>query len=104
MDNSTGMTYNLTYLHDHKDLCNVSICPIEWAQLNYAPSIVGNGIFLGVFAACLAGYIVLGALYRTWGLLIPWIFGLGLEIIGYEARIQLGHNRFKSDPFLESVS
>ena len=99
MANVTAAQYNLTLVNNH-DLCTIQTCPIDWASISYVPSLPGNAFFAAVFAACLFGHVVLGFWYRTWGFLVTWIFGLGLEVLGYAARIWLHSNIFASNPFL----
>lgn len=87
-------------LYNNSDLCTMRTCPMDWANVDYVPSLGGNAFFLALFSACLLGQIVLGVYYRTWPFLVAWIFGEGLEVIGYVARVQMHNNVFASNPFL----
>lgn len=91
--------YNQT-LYYNSTLCTVKTCPLDWATIRYVPSLGGNVFYLALFAACLVAHIVLGVIYRTWPFLVAWIFGLGLEIVGYAGRLMMHNNVFESNPFL----
>lgn len=97
--NDSTIPFNLTLYNNH-DLCTDQTCPVEWASVSYHPTLAGNALYLAIFSALLVAQVILGVLYRTWGFLIAWIFGLGLEIAGYIGRVQLSHSHFLSDPFL----
>jgi hypothetical protein len=80
--------------------CTLATCPVQLAQMPYAPNLAGNALYLGIFALCLATNIGLGIWYRTWGYLGTMVFGCILEILGYVGRIKMHYNPFPEDPFL----
>ncbi|MCJ1403836.1 hypothetical protein MMC11_007059 [Xylographa trunciseda] len=80
--------------------CTLSTCPIEYAQIQYDPSLGGNALYLAIFAIILFLHIFLGIRYRAWGFFGSLFGGLLLEIIGYAARVQMHFNPFLSNPFL----
>ena len=80
--------------------CNLETCPVELAQMPYAPNLAGNALYLAVFALGLVSNVGLGIWYRTWGYLVAMVFGCVLEILGYVGRIQMHFNPFPEDPFL----
>ena len=86
-------------LINHDD-CTLDICSMDYAQMSYVPSLVGNSIYLGLFGAILITQISLGIIYKTWGFMIGMICGLILEILGYLGRIMLHNNPFSFDSFL----
>jgi len=80
--------------------CTLSLCPIEAAQLPYAPNLAGNTIYLAVFSAALLANVVLGIRYRTWGYLVGMTLGCILEVLGYVGRVMMHYNPFPENPFL----
>ncbi|KAK3389366.1 putative RTA1 domain protein [Podospora didyma] len=80
--------------------CNLQLCPIEAAQIPYAPNLAGNVLYLTIFSVALLVNIVLGIWCRTWGYLVSMSFGCILEILGYVGRVQMHFNPFPEDPFL----
>ncbi|OQU96178.1 hypothetical protein CLAIMM_02292 [Cladophialophora immunda] len=81
--------------------CTYATCSVEdYGQLRYIPSLAGNAFYLAVFClACLA-QIFLGVRYRTWGFMFGMLGGIGLEIMGYVARIQLHYDDFDNNDFI----
>ncbi|KAK3062542.1 hypothetical protein LTS18_003852, partial [Coniosporium uncinatum] len=51
------------------NLCTPSICSMEYAQIDYIPSLGGNLFYLIVFALLLVAQLGLGIFYKTWGFL-----------------------------------
>lgn len=82
------------------ELCTLSTCSLEQANLDYVPSLAGNALYLTIFGLIIIAQIGLGYFYKTWGFAAGMFFGLVLEIIGYIARIQMHFNPFTKDPFL----
>lgn len=95
--NST--TFNQTLLND-TDLCTLSTCPLDLAEVDYIPSLPGNAFYLALFALALAFQCGLGIYYKTWTYLIAMVFGLAGEIVGYIGRIQMHYNPFPESSFL----
>lgn len=82
-------------------LCTYSTCSVsEFGQLHYVPSLAGNVFYLAVFALGLLVQICLGVRYRTWGYLVAMFGGIGLEIIGYTARVELHIDDFNNNFFI----
>ncbi|KAH8883783.1 putative RTA1 domain protein [Thozetella sp. PMI_491] len=79
--------------------CTLELCPIEAAQLPYAPNLAGNVLYLGIFGTCLVGNLALGLWFRTWGYLVAMSLGTLLEVLGYVGRVQMHYNPFPQDPF-----
>lgn len=94
---------NATELYLNPELCTISTCPLDWAQIRYYPSLGGNAFYLAVFALLLLLQLVIGIRYRIWAFTGTMFGGFVLEILGYAARVQLAINPFKHDPFLMSV-
>jgi hypothetical protein len=80
--------------------CTLDLCPIEAAQIPYAPNLAGNVLYLSIFSAALLANLVLGIWYRTWGYLVVMTFGCVLEVLGYVGRVQMHFNPFPEDSFL----
>jgi len=80
--------------------CTLDLCPVELAQIPYAPTLAGNSLYLAIFSAALATNLVLGVWYRTWGYLVGMALGCLLEILGYVGRLKMHFNPFPEDPFL----
>lgn len=80
--------------------CTYATCSVkEYGQIQYIPSIDGNGLYLGLFSIFLVCQCYLGIRYRTWGYLAGMFGGLALEIMGYVARIQLHFDVFDQNTF-----
>jgi len=82
-----------------KDDCTLKTCSLDYAHVKYDPNLAGNALFLAIFAVILPIQILLGVRYKTWGFLGGMIGGVGLEIIGYVARVQMHYNPFKDEAF-----
>jgi hypothetical protein len=88
-------------LYNEPWLCTYATCPVEiFGQLRYIPSLAGNTFYLALFALGLLLQIGLGIRYRTWGYLVCMIGGIGLEIVGYTARIELHIDDFNNNYFI----
>ena len=84
--------------------CNLDICPISLSVFDYRPSLVANGILLGIFGTLLCVHATLGFLYKTWGYAVCMVAGCVLEIVGYVGRIMLYDNPFGFGSFLMQIS
>jgi hypothetical protein len=80
--------------------CTLSTCPVEIAQMPYAPNLAGNVLYMSIFSVCLVVNIGIGAWHRTWGYLVSMVFGCVLEVLGYMGRVKMHFNPFPEDPFL----
>ena len=100
MFNATTGTFNAT-LYNNTDLCTLDTCPLDWAQVDYVPSLAGNLIYVTIFGLALLLQIGLGIYYKTWTYMIAMVGGLVGEIIGYIGRVQMHYNPFPKNPFLE---
>lgn len=89
---------------DDTSNCTLSTCPIDWAYVEYQPSIPANAIFIGVFGLILLLQVIIGVWYRTWSFLIAMSCGLILELIGYAGRLILESNPFNFSGFLMYVN
>jgi len=89
----------LTFKFD-PSLCTVATCDLAYATVQYVPTLAGNVLYLAIFALLLVTQLFLNIRYRLWGFLAAIIGGLGLEVIGYVARVQMHDNPWLSDPFL----
>lgn len=96
------MTANTTLPFNPK-LCTLDTCPIEYAQITYAPSFGGNVAYAVILGLLMAAQLGLGVRYKTWGFMAGMIGGLGLEVVGYAGRVGLHYNPFKFNPFLQYV-
>jgi len=90
----------LDYVRQH---CNTTVCSLSYAQVHYDPSLAGNLIYLIIFVLILVIQVGLGVWKRTWSYLITMIPGLLMEIIGYDARVNMSKNPWLSNPFLMYV-
>lgn len=96
-----GQCYgNVTLCLNNQILCNLSVCDLSLAQMEYIPSIGGNALYIAIFALCLALQLYFGIRYRTWGYMIATMSGFALEIIGYAGRVMLWQNPFDNNAFL----
>ena len=91
---------NVTLCINNQILCNLTVCDLSLAQVEYIPSIGGNSLYIAIFAICLALQIYFGIRYKTWGYMTATISGFALEIIGYAGRIMLWQNPFDNNAFL----
>lgn len=94
--NSTGnATFNPVLFPDPES-CTLETCPLDWASVDYIPSLGGNVFYLLIFGAFLVIQLYFGIRYRTWTFLAALIGGLVLEIVGYIARVQMHFNPFQN--------
>jgi len=82
------------------DECTLGTCPIEYATVDYDPSLGGNAFYLAVFSLILFIQLAQGFKYRTWSFTGSMASGLILEIVGYVGRVQMHFNPFLPNPFL----
>ncbi|RDW63446.1 sphingoid long-chain base transporter RSB1 [Coleophoma cylindrospora] len=80
--------------------CTIGTCPIQYAEVQYVPSLAGNVLYAAIFGLFLVCHVVLAIIYKTWSYNFAMACGLILEIIGYVERVQMHANPFKSDPFV----
>lgn len=99
MSLQSNATFNVT-LYNDPSLCTIKTCPIDWATIQYIPSLAGNAFYLALFLIILILQIYLGARYRTWSFMIALLGGEILEVIGYAGRIELHDNIFVFGSFL----
>jgi hypothetical protein len=81
-------------------ICALGTCPIDWAFVEYIPSLGGNAAFLSIFAVLWLAQLYQGIRYRTWGFLTGMAVGGLLEIAGYLGRILLHSDPFNFNYFL----
>ncbi|OCL04568.1 RTA1-domain-containing protein [Glonium stellatum] len=93
-------TTNSTLIAMQRRYCHLGKCPISWATISYIPNLGGNVVYMICFLVLLGAQIFFGIRYKTWKFLVPMIFGLLLEIIGYIGRIMLHNNPFIENNFL----
>jgi len=74
--------------------CTLALCPVEWSVLAYRPSLVANGVFVGMFSIAMILHIVQGVHHRTWSFMVCMAVGCVDEIIGYSGRLMLHENPF----------
>lgn len=86
------------------DNCTLATCPIDWAMVQYQPSVPANSLFIAIFGLLLAVQLGLGIWTRTWTYLVAMVCGLILEVIGYIGRVMLHDNPFNFDAFLMLVN
>ncbi|KAL8783653.1 MAG: hypothetical protein Q9195_009327 [Heterodermia aff. obscurata] len=99
MSLQSNATFNVT-LYNDPSLCTIKTCPIDWATIQYVPSLAGNAFYLAFFVVILLSQSYLGARYRTWSFMVALLGGEILEVIGYAGRIKLHDNIFVFDSFL----
>jgi hypothetical protein len=81
-------------------VCTLETCPISDAEVHYVPTLIGNALYIAIFALLLVLQIFQGIYYRTWSFTVAMIGGLLLEVIGYASRVQMHYNPFLFNPFL----
>jgi len=69
----------------------------------YRPSLVLNGLLIGVFGASLLANIIQGILGSTWGFAIAMVLGCTTEVIGYVGRILAYNDLHGQNPFLIQI-
>jgi len=60
----------------NSELCTLETCDMTLSSFMYRPTIIGNGIYAGIFALLVAGQLFLGIKHKTWGYMIAMILGL----------------------------
>jgi hypothetical protein len=98
--NGTVMIPALNGTLIHPDDCEVGICSLDYANVEYIPTLEGNIAYLAIFAVFLAAQIGLVWRYRTWGFFVGMLCGLLLEMIGYVGRIGMYNDPFDFDQFV----
>lgn len=83
-----------------KDYCTVGVCPLEWATMQYRPTIPGNAAYGGILAALLVVQLFYGIRHKIWGYMGAVGFGILGEVIGYVGRVMYNRNPFLMDNFL----
>ena len=100
---TNGTFSNATAYWDYlnqNDLCTVKTCPMDYAFLDYLPTVSGNAFYAAWFAILLVGQLILGCYYRTWAYTFSMCSGLLLEIVGYVGRVMLHDDPFSNGNFL----
>jgi hypothetical protein len=82
------------------EYCTLQTCSLDYARIDYLPSLPANATYLSFFALILLAQIGLGCRYRTWGFMAGMFCGVLLEVLGYIGRVQMHYNPFKFNPFL----
>ena len=77
----TNATFNVTLWND-PSLCTLTTCPLDWATIQYVPSLAGNAFYLALFLILLIAQTVLGVRFRSWSFMIALVGGGALEVIG----------------------
>lgn len=80
--------------------CTVETCSLSCAQVEYLPSLAGNGIYATAFGLLLIAQLWQGIKYKTWGFMVGMVCGLFLEVVGYAGRIMLHNNPFNFNSFI----
>jgi hypothetical protein len=80
--------------------CTLQTCDMKYATIAYLPNVGGNVFYTECFITLLGTQIFFGIRHKTWSYLVPMIFGILLEIIGYIGRLMLHHNPFIMNNFL----
>lgn len=81
MSNLTGIYANgtkhgnSTLLLRHR-LCTLETCDLSLASFLYIPTLPGNAVYAGVFAALLFGQLYLNIRHKSWGYMVAMIAGL----------------------------
>jgi hypothetical protein len=95
-----GTGYGNATLLANPELCTLQTCDLSLASFLYLPTVVGNGLYAGIFGIFIFGQLYLGIKHRAWGYMIAVILGLVLELIGYVARVMLHDSPFNNNDFL----
>lgn len=98
-DLTTSTSGNLTLIFN-PGLCTLDTCDFTLSQTGYRPNLGGNTFYTALFGLFFLAQIYQGVRHKTWGFMVAMLFGIGLEIIGYAARIMLNINPFNRDAFL----
>ena len=80
--------------------CTVQICSLEYATIEYVPSLGANATYLACLTVILIGQLGFGIRHRIWGFLVGMFLGLVGEIIGYAGRLMLHDNPFKLKAYI----
>ena len=64
-DNNTG--YGITFLKNHDNLCNITLCNLTLAHFDYVPSLGGNVLYAAIFGIYIIANIYLGVRHKAWG-------------------------------------
>jgi hypothetical protein len=99
-DNINTSSTDPVYAAMARKYCTLGKCPIEWATMDYRPTVAGNTIYLLCFGALLGVQIFYGIRKKTWTYLGAVSMGIFGEIIGYIGRIMLHGNPFIMNNFL----
>ncbi|KAF2651402.1 RTA1-domain-containing protein [Lophiostoma macrostomum CBS 122681] len=99
-DNINVSSTDPVYAAMARKYCMLGKCPIEWATMNYRPTVAGNTIYLLCFGALLGVQMYYGIRKKTWTYFVPVSLGIFGEIIGYIGRILLHGNPFIMNYFL----
>lgn len=91
-----GISSNVTYL----DQCTLELCSLNYATLDYVPSLGANAAFGTIFAILFISQIFMSFFSRTHSYTISMCCGLILEIVGYVFRMLMRDNMFNDGPFL----
>jgi hypothetical protein len=102
-DNIDTSSTNATYIAMARKYCKVGECPVEWATIQYRPTMAGNIVYLLFFLALLGGQLFYGIRNKTWSYMGAVSTGVLLEIIGYIGRLMLHQNPFIMNNFLVYV-
>lgn len=84
--------------------CTNSICPLEFGEVRYIPTLAGNAIYMVIFILLLLVHAYLGFRHKTWGFLVGMVAGCLIEIVGYAGRIMLWQNDFSFNAFIMWVA
>lgn len=102
-DNIDITSTNATYIAMARKYCKVGTCPVEWATIQYRPTMPGNIIYLLCFLVLLGGQLFYGIRNKTWSYMSTVSTGILLEIIGYIGRLMLHQNPFIMNNFLVNL-
>ncbi|PVI02749.1 RTA1-domain-containing protein [Periconia macrospinosa] len=78
-------------------------CPLEYAKLQYRPSVVGNVIYMICFFILLGGQAFFGIRTKTYKYCAVVCLGIIGEIVGYIGRLMLYNNPYSMDSFLTNL-
>lgn len=84
--------------------CTLALCPLEASILGYQPSLVANGVFIGVFGTIMAAHFIQGSIFKSWGFMASMLSGCVLEIVGYVGRVFIHDDPFDFSGFLMQIS
>ncbi|KAF1994719.1 putative RTA1 domain protein [Amniculicola lignicola CBS 123094] len=87
-------------VHFHNlENCTLTTCLVTLAQVQYAPSLAGNALYISLFGLEIFTQVLFSVRGHTWGFMVSMLCGLVLEIVGYVARIRMHFNPAKKAPF-----